>query len=732
MVKFLIKISSIIVIIILLLVIYLSFFGIRTEKFNKIIKDEILNINKKINLELKNVNFLLNPFNFTIKVKTQNPIVILDSNQIELEYIKTSISLKSIISREFSIDDMQISSKAIKINDAITFAGFFKRSPELFILDKVVKNGFLVSDIGLNFDKEGKIKDDYEINGFIKNAKLDFLNEYSTENLDFLFKIKNNEYTFKEVKTTFNQIKLSSPFIEIKNDKGLFSVNGKISTKENDIDIKKINNLFNFNYKNLQIEKINFDLNSDFSFNINKKFKLKDLDIKSIVNLKQLYFKNELLDIKSYLPNFKELIKLENHKINIIYNKNNLKFTGNGDVLIEDKKDSLGYDVVKKNNQYTFTTSINIIKNPLKIDFLSYEKKNDIQSLLKINGVYNKDDRINLDLISLKENDNKIIIKNIQLSDKLKILDIDLLELDFYNNNKIKNKINLKKNKNKYIIKGRSFDGSRIINELLDGDNKGSSIFANLNNQIDIKISKTYIDKSVFINDLYGNLNFENNKINFLNLNSIFPNQKKLILTIKTNKNNEKITTFFSDYPKPIVSRYKFIEGFEEGVLDFYSIEKNGKSNSFLTIDNFKVKKVPIFAKLLSLASLQGIADLLTGEGIRFSDFEMKYSNKNGLMTIEEIYAIGPAVSMMMDGYVEDDKLVSLRGTLVPATTINRTIASIPLIGGILVGKKSGEGIFGVSFKIKGPPKNLKTSVNPIKTLTPRFITRTLEKIKKN
>ena len=46
------------------------------------------------------------------------------------------------------------------------------------------------------------------------------------------------------------------------------------------------------------------------------------------------------------------------------------------------------------------------------------------------------------------------------------------------------------------------------------------------------------------------------------------------------------------------------------------------------------------------------------------------------------------------------------------------------------MGRKSGEGVFGVSFKIKGPPNNLKSTVNPIKTLTPRFITITLEKIK--
>ena len=98
----------------------------------------------------------------------------------------------------------------------------------------------------------------------------------------------------------------------------------------------------------------------------------------------------------------------------------------------------------------------------------------------------------------------------------------------------------------------------------------------------------------------------------------------------------------------------------------------------------------------------------------------------------DRLYAIGPAISLLMEGYIESDDLVSLRGTMVPATTINRTISSIPLLGDILVGKKVGEGVFGVSFKIKGPPNKLKTTVNPVKTLTPRFITRTLEKIKKN
>ena len=93
--------------------------------------------------------------------------------------------------------------------------------------------------------------------------------------------------------------------------------------------------------------------------------------------------------------------------------------------------------------------------------------------------------------------------------------------------------------------------------------------------------------------------------------------------------------------------------------------------------------------------------------------------------------ALGPAVSILLDGYVDKGKTVSLRGTLVPATKLNAIIASIPIVGDILVGKKTGEGVVGVSFKMKGPPKDIKTTVNPIKTLTPRFIVRAVEKIKK-
>ena len=218
------------------------------------------------------------------------------------------------------------------------------------------------------------------------------------------------------------------------------------------------------------------------------------------------------------------------------------------------------------------------------------------------------------------------------------------------------------------------------------------------------------------LHKLSAKANFSDNEILDISITPVSSNKKKLFI--------------FSDRAKLFLEDYKFIKGFSGGKLEYTSNYDNKASKSNLKIYDFKVKNVPILAKILTLASLQGIADLLTGEGIRFNEFDMNFNTVGPKIEINNIYAIGPSISLLMEGYIEKKKLVSLSGTLVPASTLNKIVGSLPLIGDILVGSKLGEGVFGVSFKIKGPPKDLKTIVNPIKTLTPRFITRTLKKIK--
>ena len=732
MIKKIIKILLITFLILALSILYLSILGIKTDKFNNQIINSILKIDKKINLSLGDVNYLLNPYNFTINIKTKNSKILLEGRSFGIKTIQTNIALKSLINDQFSIDDLQITTKEIKLNDIITLARIFKNSQQLFILNTFIKDGFVTASINFHFDEKGKIKENYKIKGTVKKAKLNILNKFKLQDLNFNFNIDKNIYSLKEIETKFNNIRLTSPLIEVKKNKNLFFVNGQFLTEKKNFDIKELKSIFVNLSNDMDIQKIEFSSKNNFSFNINKNLKLNNFKVDSIIDLEQLIVSKKDLKLKPYFPSFVKDIKLEKNNIIVNYDKKKIDIKGSGNILLENKSDKISYQIIKDKNNLSFDSKIDLKNNSLLINFLDYEKKEDLNSLVSIKGNLKKNNQLSFDLINLKEKNNEILIKGLKLSKSFKILDIKKFNINYKNNNEILNNLILKKNNSNFVIEGESFDASKIINNIMNDNEESSSIFDNLNSRIDVKIKKTYIDDINYLNNLRGNVKYNNSKIVDLKLDSIFPNKKKINLSIETKNNSEIVTRLFSAYPKPLIKRYDFIKGFEEGYLDFYSSKKEGVSNSVLIIDNFKVKEVPVFAKLLSLASLQGIADLLTGEGIRFTDLEMNFSSQKGLTTIDEMYAIGPAVSILMDGYIETKKLVSLRGTLVPATTINRSIASIPLLGKILIGDKTGEGVFGVSFKIKGPPKDLKTTVNPIKSLTPRFITRTLEKIKKN
>ena len=79
-------------------------------------------------------------------------------------------------------------------------------------------------------------------------------------------------------------------------------------------------------------------------------------------------------------------------------------------------------------------------------------------------------------------------------------------------------------------------------------------------------------------------------------------------------------------------------------------------------------------------------------------------------------YLHGPSISVIMEGY-QDSSVTSLKGTLVPQA-LNKIISKIPVIGKGVIPKDVGEGLFGISFKLKGPPGNIKTTINPIRTIT--------------
>ena len=734
MIKKFLKYILYFLILIIIGIIYLSYFGIETKRFNQLIQNEISKNIKKIDITLKDVKIVLNLTNFSVGLKTYDPDIIFKNQTINLKKIETRFSIESFLKKEFAIKNLSILTKENNLKNIISLVQAYQNSPQLFIFDKMTKSGILTANINLNFNNKGKVRKDYNIKGLIKNTNLRLLNNQTINNINLNFNITDSKYLFKDVKAEFNQLKLISKIIKIQNKNKFFLIQGDLENLNEIVNDEVLSFLFKNKFNDMGLSNLNFISKNNFSFKLSKKLKFSDINIESKITLKKANYKIDFLKLKNYLPNFNNLIELNDHEIELIFNKKKFLIKGKGKFFVDKKSDEINYDIkFDKEGNYDFKSIIQFKNNPIIIKILNYEKDENKNSTLNIEGSFKKNKTMIFQKILFQELENKFLINGLSLNKNFKINDIDKVDLNFFNKNKKENKIFLNKNKKNYEISGKVFDGSNLLDEMLKSDTKKNAfdILNNFNTSVKLNVDQIYIDNFTYLNSIKGSLKLLKSNLVNLNLKGSFDSKKKLTFTIKTNGNGEKITTLFSEYAKPLVKKFRFIKGFEEGNLDFYSIKKNNSSKSKLKIYNFKLNELPVLTKILTLASLQGIADLLTGEGIRFNEFEMNFNNKNNLMTIDEIYAIGPAISILMDGYIENNKLVSLRGTLVPATTLNKIIGSIPLLGNILVGKKTGEGVFGVSFKIKGSPKNLKTTVNPIKTLTPRFITRTLEKIKK-
>ena len=85
----------------------------------------------------------------------------------------------------------------------------------------------------------------------------------------------------------------------------------------------------------------------------------------------------------------------------------------------------------------------------------------------------------------------------------------------------------------------------------------------------------------------------------------------------------------------------------------FSSVFDDVNSSSNLVIEDFQVINAPAFAKLLSLADLVGIADLLSGSGISFDKLEIKFSDDQKLKRITEIYPERPRNTILIQGNIE-------------------------------------------------------------------------------
>ncbi|MGB8601881.1 MAG: AsmA-like C-terminal domain-containing protein, partial [Rhizomicrobium sp.] len=146
-----------------------------------------------------------------------------------------------------------------------------------------------------------------------------------------------------------------------------------------------------------------------------------------------------------------------------------------------------------------------------------------------------------------------------------------------------------------------------------------------------------------------------------------------------------------------------------------------------LVMKDFIAVDQPFLARLFTAGSLGGMVNLMQGEGIAVDMLEMPFASRNNVISIQGMRAVGPAVGLTGEGYIDRPQgLIALKGTLVPLYGLNSVLGVIPLLGDVLTSKK-GEGIFGMSYTVRGNVEEPSISVNPLSVLAPGILRRLFE-----
>ena len=538
--KIFLRFLFIIIIIFIALLVFLSTKGVKTNNFNSLIIQKVNEINPKIKLTLGEVSFKFKPLNFKFEVSTYNSEIALNQKKIDLEFIKSDFIPFEYLKKRSPFSQISVLSKENDINQFIDFINEYEFNLARSVMLKQIKKGTIIISSEIIIDQEKPKQINYSINGKVRDAEINLINQLKVDDLQFEFSIDDRFVNLKKLKLKFDQISIYSENLNIKKVNNNFEIEGDLKSKKSKINLINYLNLIKINSEFLKNEYINVSSDNNFSFKINNNFKVDDLNITSIFKFDELHTK----------PVYQDLIYLKNGIAKINYK-------------IKDLYIELDSKFQFKNNKYNKDYSNNLIK------------------------LQNSNAKVKIDLSNKKNKINTIefrkllSFKNFNLPDQDIFFSSDsIIQFDLNKKNKIQN-LNFKsKIKNDFITV--EYNSKRI-----------KKYFNNFKNQFNLSKSDINInyDENIFQFNLNSKYAIEEEKEN-LSL-SLIKKDSGLKFDLDVDLKEADILIKELNYKKkPNINSNLHVEGiYKKNKEIFFKNIKFSEDEKNLIIENLEISK---------------------------------------------------------------------------------------------------------------------------------------------
>lgn len=279
-------------------------------------------------------------------------------------------------------------------------------------------------------------------------------------------------------------------------------------------------------------------------------------------------------------------------------------------------------------------------------------------------------------------------------------------------------------------VPGGEFNASGMIEDLLKKPSDGKSSLPGAID-IDISLQDLQLRDGVHLRDVALRGHHDGERLTDLSAHAAYTDGGALDVVIVANPagigEDIKVTT----------DRFGHLL---RGVFDISSVNggaatltatklRAGNTIGTLRADAIMVRDAPVLARLLSIGSLDGLANLLSGAGIAFDGLAGDFQLSAGRLNIVNAHLTGPALGLSANGNVDlrgDD--LSLYGAVAPAYAVNSLLGQVPALGALLVSRE-GEGVLAFAYRLEGPTTLPQVTVNTIAALAPGVFRRAFEPV---
>jgi hypothetical protein len=277
------------------------------------------------------------------------------------------------------------------------------------------------------------------------------------------------------------------------------------------------------------------------------------------------------------------------------------------------------------------------------------------------------------------------------------------------------------------VVRGDVFDGRNFVKMAMAGppDPKAKAKHPDLD--IDVKIGVIAGHNGETIRGLDWRMSRRSGRVRTFSLNAKIGRDTPLIGEMRTRATNGRPVLYFETNDAGALFRFTDVYPRMVGGRLWLGMDPPSQDSApqegVINISSFMIRGEGTLDQVVA-GQPNGVQRT---DNIEFSQARADFTRIPGRMTIKDGVLRGPILGATVDGnidYARDQ--VNVRGTLVPLYGLNNMFGQIPVIG-LFLGGGSNEGIFGITYEVRGSTSNPRPMVNPISAIAPGLLRKFFE-----